>query len=180
MSIRTKAIADTSGIDGTIAMLKDSPKMIAAAGNRAHDKIAPQALAELQKEPGPVKEPIEWASERQRKFVMAMYREKGIEKYERTHQLSQGWTFLSFTEGRVFRVEIENPAPQAKFVYGSMAQNRVAALRFKQAMHSNTGWQDVTDTATKWTRAMIDAFREEYKLELQVRRRAYTKGTRRR
>jgi hypothetical protein len=180
MSIRTKAIADTSGIDGTIAMLKDQPKIIAAAGKRAHDTIAPQALAELRKEPGPVKEPIVWASERQRKFVMAMYREKGIEKYERSHKLSQGWTFLAFTEGRVFKTVIENPAEAARYVYGSMAQNRAAALRFKQAMHSNTGWQDVTDTATKWTKAMIDAFRVEYKLEIQVRRRAYTKGSRRR
>jgi len=178
--IRTKASADTTAIDGTIAMLKDQPKIIAAAGKRAHDKIAPQALAELRKEPPPAERPIEWASEKQRRFVMAMYREKGIEKYERTHQLSESWKFLALTEGRVFRVEIENPAPQAKFVYGSMAQNRAAALRFKQKMHSNTGWQDVTDTATKWTRALIDEFRKEYKLEIQVRRRAYTKGSRRR
>jgi hypothetical protein len=178
--IRTKATADTSGIDGTIAMLKDHAKVIAAAGQRAHARVAPQALAELRQEPGEPKRPIEWASERQRKFVMAMYREKGIERYERSHALSQGWTFLAFTEGRIFKTVIENPAPQAKYVYGSMAQNRAAALRFKQKMHTNTGWQDATDTASKWTREMIDAFREEYKLEIQVRRRAYTKGTRRR
>jgi hypothetical protein len=178
--IRTKASADTSSIDGTIAMLKDHTKIVTAAGQRAHDKVAPQALAELRKEPPPVKEPIVWQSEKQRKFVMAMYREKGIERYERTHRLSQGWTFLALTVGRVFKVEIENAAPQAKFVYGSLAQNRVAALRFKQKMHTNTQWLDATDVATKWTRAMIDAFKEEYKLEIDVRRRAYTKGSRRR
>lgn len=177
--IRSKGIADTGGIDGTIAMLKDHARIVATAGQRAHDKVAPLALAELRKEPPPAKQPIEWASERQRRFVMAMYREKGIEKYERSHRLSESWTFLAITEGRIFRVEIENPAPQAKFVYGSMAQNRAAALRFKQKMHSSTGWIDATDAATKWTKAMIEEFRKEYKLEIQFRRRAYTKGTRR-
>jgi hypothetical protein len=176
--IRNKASADTSPIDGQIAMLKDHAKLVEAAGQRAYDKIAPQALEELRREPGPVKQPVQWTSDDQRIAVMIKYREQGIEKYERSHKLSQSWTFIVFTEGRIFKAVMENPAPQAKFVYGSMAQNRVAALRFKQIMHSNTGWQDITDTATKWTRALLDAFREEYKLEVQVRRRAYTKGSR--
>lgn len=182
--IRARAIADTTGIDATIALLDDHSKVIAAAGQRAYDRVAPQALAELQKEPGEVKYTkdgkLDWASEKQRKFVMAMYREKGIEKYTRTHQLSQGWTVVATTEGGVFRIVIENPAPQAKFVYGSLAQDRAAALRFKQRFHTNTGWQDATDTVKKWTDAMIEAFRKEYKLEIQVRRRAYTKGSKRR
>lgn len=178
--IRSKATADTSPINGTIAMLKDHAKVIEAAGKRAHDKIAPDALAELRREPGPVKKPMEWESDNQRKYVMMMYREKGIEKYERSHKLSQGWTFLAFVEGRIFKTVIENAADAARYVYGSMAKNRAAALRFKQIMHKNTGWLDATDVATKWTRVMIEEFRKEYKLEIQVRRRAYTKGAKKR
>lgn len=178
--IRTKAVTDTSPVDATIAILEDHTKIVAETAQRVHDRMAPEALAELHKEPGEAKQPIEWQSDKQRKFVMAMYREKGITKYTRTHQLSQAWTIVTIPEGKVFRIVFENPAPQAKFVYGSLAQDRAAALRFKQRMHTNTGWQDATDTASKWTRAMISEFRKEYKLEIQVRRRAYTRGRKRR
>jgi hypothetical protein len=177
--IRTKATADTSGIDATIALLQDHDKVVATAGNRAYNRVAPEALAELRKEPGEAKKPIEWTSLKQRRYVMAMYREQGITEYTRSHKLSQSWIVSSLIEGKVFRIIFENTAPQAKFVYGSLAQNRVTALRFKQKFHTNTGWQDATDTATKWTRAMIEEFRREYKLEIQVRRRAYTRGRKR-
>ena len=178
--IRTHAAANTSPIDATIAMLEDHTRIIAAVGQRVHDRVAPEALAELRREPGPAKQPIEWESDKQRRYVMMVYREKGITEYSRSHKLSQGWIVKTLTEGRVFRIEMENPAPQAKFVYGSLAQNRAAALRFKQRFHTNTGWQDATDAASKWTRIMIEEFRKEHKLELQVRRRAYTKGSKRR
>jgi hypothetical protein len=178
--IRTTATADTSGIDAFKQLLDDQPKIVAEVGQRVYNRHAPEALNELRKEPGAVKKPIQWTSERQRKFVMAARREKSITgDYERTHELSQGWTIRAITEGVTFRIIFENPSPAAKFVYGSMAQNKAAALRFKQKFHSNTGWLDAAETGAKWTKVMMDDFRQEYKLEVTVRRRAYTRGTKR-
>lgn len=179
--IRTHATVNTNPIDATIALVRDHTKILQAAGQRAHDRVAPEALADLRREPGPVKQPIVWASDAQRRYVMMIYRQKGIKDgYERSHQLSQAWTFVAVFEGQIFRAVIENPAPQAKFVYGSLAQSRAAALRFKQKMHAATGWQDATDTATKWTRTLLEVFRKEYTQEIRVRRRAYTQGSKRR
>jgi hypothetical protein len=178
--IRTRAIADTSGIDAQIKLLDEHDKIVAAAGQRAYNRVAPEALAELRQEPPKARRPIEWTSDRQRKKVMILYRELGIKEWTRTHALSQAWIMRSVIDGKVFRIELENPSPIAKFVYGSMAKTRASALRFKQKFHTNTGWQDATTTGAKWTQAMIDEFRKEYRQEIKVRMRAYTGRTRRR
>ncbi|MDC6657679.1 hypothetical protein OEZ74_25740, partial [Leclercia adecarboxylata] len=136
--IRSHATANTSPIDATIALPPDHAKILQAAGHRAHDRVAPEALAELRREPGPVKQPVQWESDKQRRYVMMLYKQEGIEKWDRSHQLSQAWTFVAVFEGQVFKAVIENPAPMAKYVYGSLAQNRAAALRFKQRMHTAT------------------------------------------
>lgn len=179
--IRTTATADTSGIDSLLDLLEAQDTMVAAIGQRVYDRHAPDALAELRKEPGAVKKPIQWTSDKQRKFVMAMLRKDNPDgtEYPRTHALSQGWVVKSSTQGNVFSITFENPAPEAKFVYGSMAKNVNAAARFQQRFHIATGWQAASPIATRWTEVMIADFRNEWKREVQVRRRAYTKGTRR-
>lgn len=181
--IRTTTKIDTSGIDAFKQMLDNHAAVVAAVGQRVYDRHAPELLNSLQQEPGAVKYTnngkLDWTSDRQRKFVMAMYREKGIDKYERTGKLAQGWMVKMVTEGGVLRFVVENPAPQAKFVYGSMAKDVSAAKRFQQRFHQATGWQTVSPVVAAWMERVNAAFKDEFKQAFTTQRRAYTKGTRR-
>lgn len=176
--IRTTATADTSPIDNLIDFLGNQDEFVAAIGQRVFDRHAPDLLSELQREPGKPKYPLQWTSEKQRKFVMAMLRKEDNLPYERTHKLSQGWIVKPNISGGVFSILVENPAPQAKFVYGSLAKNVDAAARFQQRFHQDTGWRKVSPMVTLFVKAMLEDFREEWKKEVTVKRRAYTKGSR--
>lgn len=140
-------------------------------------------LDELQTEPRPAVHPIEWASDAQRIAVMAkltkMKKEgKNDIPYQRTHELANAWVVkVERSEGNFYMV-IQNPASIAKFVYGSLAQNRTQALRFQQPFHKNTGWQAATDTAQFWLDAVIEDYRNRMLRigTVVFSGRAYTKG----
>lgn len=132
------------------------------------DEIAPFALAELQTEPPAAKHPIEWASDKQRKFVMAKLRRENNLPYRRTGKLAKMWV----VELRGNVIVIENLSAIGKYVYGSLAQDRSAALRFQQPFHKNTGWQAATDTTAFW----LDAAHETYMDKFGERLRDFTKG----
>lgn len=116
-------------------------------------------LDELQTQPQSAVHPIEWASEKQRKFVMAKLRRENNLPYQRTGKLAQGWVVEVKRESGNFFMVIENPSSISKFVYGSLAQNRAVALRFQQPFHRNTGWQAATDTVQFWIDAVIEDYR---------------------
>mgnify|MGYP000086890235 CR=1 FL=1 len=62
--------------------------------------------------------PIRWASERQRRYVMAKLRKENNLPYRRTGALAKGWeTSIDLNSGDV-TINVENAAPQARYVYG--------------------------------------------------------------
>lgn len=146
------------------------------------DEIAPEALNELSTEPGKVKYPIEWTSERQRRAFFATDGFGSGIPYQRTGKLAEMWVI----EVRGNALVIENKSAIAKYVYGSLAQNRNAALRFQQGFHANTGWQAATDTTAFWLDAAQEVYIDKFDETLKdfatgkLKRRAFTKGTRRR
>ena len=150
--------------------------------NEVRDEIAPDALQELSVDAPPVARPIQWTSDKQRKFVMAKLKRENNLPYRRTGRLRNAWV----VEVRGNAIVIENPSAISKFVYGSLAQNRSAALRFQQGFHANTGWQPATDTAKKHLDRANELYLikfEEWLKDLALatpKRRAFTKGTRRR
>lgn len=87
---------------------------------------------EISREPGPVHKPIQWASEKQRRYVMAMVRKYGPWTRE-THPLSQklrgSW---EVTDESDYRVRVHNPVS-----YGPWVQS----ADLQQPMHANTGWR---------------------------------------
>lgn len=184
--IRTTATVDTAPIDDLMHFIASQNAMVADIGREVIAQYGDQALSHLQAEPPSPKYPLQWASERQRKFVMAMLRKNNNLPYQRTHELSQAWVIKDLTENGVFSIVIENPAKAAKFVYGSLAKNESAAGRFQQKMHKATGWQSGSVTANYWMNVMKDAFIERYHQRIAEfgragsgRTRAYTGGTRR-
>ena len=150
--------------------------------NEVRDEIEPELLAELKKPVGAVKYPIEWTSDKQRRAFFATNGfGKGI-PYRRTGKLQAAWV----VEVRGNAIVVENKSAIAKYVVGSLAQNRSAALRFQQRFHANTGWQPATDTVKthldKANEIYVAKFDEWLKdlASSKPKRRAFTKGTRRR
>lgn len=124
---------------------------------------------------------LEWTSEKQRRWYWANVGRP----YVRTGNLAKGWrSSTQFAGGRI-TVIVENPAPAAAFVYGSLAQTN--PLRFQQRFHVITGWQAAKPTVDYW----LDAAYEDYESAMIARlgdlvdgvsgqRRAFTRTPRRR
>lgn len=154
--------------------------------NEVRDEIAPDALQELSVDAPPVARPIQWTTPKQMRYYFGVVAKRdsqgNIIPYKRTGKLRNAWV----VEVRGNAIVIENPSAISKFVYGSLAQNRSAALRFQQGFHANTGWQPATDTAKKHLDRANELYLikfEEWLKDLALatpKRRAFTKGTRRR
>lgn len=179
--IRATATTDTSIIDDLIYQMQNHDKIVAEIGTEVHRQYAGEALSHLQVEPGTPKYPLKWASEKQRRFVMAKLTRENNLPYRRSHDLSQAWEVIIKIEGGVLRFIIENPAPQAKFVYGSLAKDVSAAARFQQPFHRQTGWQQASVTARYWLQVFQDEFTKRYRVRLaqfgksSSRSRAFTR-----
>jgi hypothetical protein len=177
--IRLKNTVDLTPLDNLIDAVSNADSIMQGVGQAVYDQWANQMLAELRTEPGAAKKPIQWTSDKQRRYVMAKLREEDNLPYKRTHQLSEGWESSYVLEGNGIVIIVRNPAPSAKFVYGSLAKNPAQALRFQQQFHRNTGWQFARNTVYLWLEVMDKAFRREFALALinasKGRTRAYTR-----
>ena len=87
----------------------------------------------LRQEPGPAKHPIQWASERQRRYVMAKLRRQGNLPYQRSHQLARAWEGVVVFNANGGLMLARNPSGIAGYVYAPYEQ---------QPFHRVTGWQD--------------------------------------
>lgn len=80
--------------------------------------------------PTPVKYPIAWKSERQRRAFFATNGFGGGIPYRRTGALGRGWEWTLVREPDGFLITIANRAPAARFVIGLD----------QQPFHAATGW----------------------------------------
>lgn len=83
------------------------------------------------KNPGPVKYPIQWASERQRRAFFATDGFGGGIPYSRSGAMQTSWR--GSVEARNYEVRgiIDNTVPYAPYVQGKQ----------QQPFHANTGWR---------------------------------------
>lgn len=68
--------------------------------------------------------PINWDSDKQRRFVLAMLAAKNNLPYNRTNELPKGWTIEAVTNG----YKLYNPAKAAVYVYGNFEGARQSAI----------------------------------------------------
>lgn len=124
-----------------------------------------QVDATFGRDPGPVKYPIEWTSQRQRRaFFASRGFGRGIPT-KRSDQLKDSWVVVVGTQLRTNLITLYNPKSYAKYVYPGADQ---------QKFHANTGWgkdfdkytQDLQRTedieiANAWARAVAFAIRTQ-------------------
>jgi len=102
-----------------------------------------QEMAEtfLSIEPGPPSYPLRWASERQRRYVMAKLRRENNLPYTRTHAFSQNWEVRPhLTDNSGFMI-VENDAMTDS---GEPLQDFIVGHR-QQPFHKDTGWYRIED-----------------------------------
>ncbi len=95
---------------------------------------------EISREPGPVHKPIEWASQKQRKYVMALIRKYGPwvrgEGFEgggpRSQHLSKSWKVEAESD---YKVVVSSSASYGPWVQSAESPGG------QQPFHANTGWR---------------------------------------
>lgn len=134
------------------AQLERAPGVMQEAGSRVIRAHGQNFLDELKRTPGPVKYPIRWKSERQRRYVMAKLRRENNLPYRRTGRLSAGWKVFSNTRGYISEIAVTNDVDYMPFVQGD----------FAQPFHLDTGWPQFAPIFSAWEMRLQDAFVDEY------------------
>lgn len=106
------------------------PTLMETAVKRQEGRIKSRLLKQLRTEPGPVKYPIQWSSDKQRKAYFATNGFGNGIPYKRTGKLVKAWRveFVKSSDG--LTLVAENPVKSAKYVIGDA----------QQPFHANTGW----------------------------------------
>lgn len=177
--IKVKADFTPEPFNAIRAEIDDFDATTAKVGKRVIDATEQSLLSALQVEPGPVKKPIQWTSERQRKAYFATNGfGRGIPT-GRSGRMAKRWQVKSAIQSGRFTITVINDSPGAQFVYGTLNMRSFAeAMRPKQQFHINTGWlnaqpivKQFTETARKETERGLNKEIELIKVRIQRRSR---------
>ena len=156
MTVSCELLIDTDVIEATRALVAKSPRAVDALVNRSiRNDVTNRVVSRLSVTPGPVKYPIRWKTERQRKtFFATRGFGRGIPT-RRTGAVQSGWELeWSITSGSGSAV-VANPVSYAQFVY----------TPDQQPFHENTGWLDteaidtiILEESERATEMLIDGW----------------------
>ena len=188
MPIRLRFDANIDALDGVYAFLERFDEIVFEAGEATAAELTPDILAELQRQPPERTENspnIKWTSPLQQRAYFASDGFGAGIPYKRTGGLAAAWRVVVERTITGFRMVVENPNRAARFVYGSLAKNIVAASRFQQQFHAITGWPLASLIVNEWIDVAQDLFRVRLgdkivALGVTLKRRAFTPRLRRR
>jgi hypothetical protein len=109
--------------------------------------------AHLRQQPGRPRYPLAWASEKQRRYVMAKLRRQNNLPYRRTGALVKSWEAAGEANDNAGTVTTRNPAGMAGYVYAPYNQ---------QPFHAVTGWMNVQPIFSRMTTALSDRLMEDW------------------
>lgn len=134
-------------IDAYTELLGKAPEVVFELCNRTANRNRNALLKDLGRYPGPVRYPIQWKSEKQRR---AFFATKGFGKgipYKRTYTWGDSWHVLvEYLPDGITQIIARNNNPKRQFVTGAE----------QQPFHTNTGWQKDQDTLEFWGMVMED------------------------
>ena len=96
--------------------------------------------------------PIEYKSDKQRRYVMWLL---GGKPYERTNRIVNGWGYKLHTKRGRISVEVTNKVPESKFVVGLIGTGTSTRsikryLAPIQPFHVKTGWKPAHEIVTTY------------------------------
>lgn len=158
MTITLKALFNVALVDDLEAFADEFAREAQRVALDTINALEPLLLANLQQQPGSVKRPIDWTSEKQRRAFFATDGFGAGIPYRRTGRYAAGWYVNTTVTGGNIEMDIGNSAPYAQFVGGSLSQrSRNEALVYQQQFHANTGWGLALDSINPF----LDQVRED-------------------
>jgi hypothetical protein len=180
MSIRITSTINTAPVALFADYLEDINEIVYDTGQEVFEDYKPVVLQKLQADPGPVKYPIQWTTEKQRRAFFATNGFGGGIPTQRTGEIPAAWDMEMIVDPGAFRILIINRNPKAKWVYGGLSLR--SNPRFQQQMHKNTGWVSAAGVIDVYLDAMRTEFADRMRQRLAEfanvtgsRRRAYTR-----
>jgi hypothetical protein len=161
MSISITYDSDTSNLERTRALIARSVNVVEETLEpRAAPRLTRLAQNTIGRDPGPVQYrgpggTLRWESDKQRRFVMRLYRMQGITKYTRTGKYRKGYRVFVVNSPDGFLVVLRNRVPYAAFVGG----------RWQQRFHKDTGWElasEHTDELNRVANEIISDILDEF------------------
>lgn len=143
------------------AFASSTEEQLFAAAQAAYERIEAPLASALRAQPGPVKYPIDWTSERQRRAYFATNGFGSGIPYKRTGGLSRSWVVSGERDGASYRVVVATDVPSAKYVVGSLRDVIVGRQRYQQRFHVNTGWFVAADVVGYWFDVFLDDLLKE-------------------
>lgn len=95
--------------------LEDFTAEVPKIGRQRIYNMMREAKSILSTPGSPITYPVSWDSEKQKRFVIAMLRERGNLPYNRTGRLPAGWKIEKAGEGYL----MSNPYDEAVYIYGN-------------------------------------------------------------
>ena len=119
--------------------------------------LTPSLLSTLRTYPPKPRYPLRWASDKQRRKVMALLREKGNLPYSRSGNVARAWRVETErnAEGNTVIAEVMNDVigdegqTYARYVYGD-GDFKGNSIYPQQPFHQDTGWQPITPVIENW------------------------------
>lgn len=105
----------TVGADLVRQGLQDLDREIPRIGRQTIYDALSHAKRILSTPGAPSRSPVQWDSDRQRRFVLGMLREQNNLPYSRTGRMNSGWTMEKLDSG----YRLENSNENAVYVYGN-------------------------------------------------------------
>jgi hypothetical protein len=149
---------DSTSTDALLAAFEQAPRLT----NQIIQQTMTSAMAQMKDSaatyPGPVKYPIEWASERQRKAFFATNGFGGGIPYQRSGRFGEAWELNYRALENGGQITITNTAKTKRG--DDLAQYIVGARQ--QPFHRNTGWPRVDVQMAAIREELIDSIMEAY------------------
>lgn len=137
--IRVAVTADLDILDALADAATKAPGLTKTAYRRNVGRLKGRILQRLQARPGSPRYPLDWQSDKQRRYVMAKLRRENNLPYKRTDKLINSYDveLVEDTSGGAI-LQVTNSDPKARFVVGDDAQR----------MHLQTGWVQIADVVS--------------------------------
>lgn len=138
----------TSNVKQAVETLKRIPKHFEGAAVPALQDAA-RLIRRIMARPGlAVRYPINWDSQKQKRYVMAKLRREGNLPYQRTGEHASGWESIDLFDGAV----VQNLGHKAVFLYGTPSGE------FPGAVHvQSSGQSHIHKDRWRLVRPVIDA-----------------------
>lgn len=140
---------DSITLDQLADAMERTPGLLKTALKRQAGRFKSRVLSRLQIEPGAVKRPIEWETQKQmRAFFATDGFGRGIGT-PRSGALTQGWR-VDIDFGRDMEISTYNTRDYAQYVVGDK----------QQKFHRNTGWMKARPIMDEENERFIDVIRD--------------------